>query len=152
VSLFVGNKLHLAVLSDLVREQKNKVEQLKQSALLKAGHVYAVADFCDQEEANIEDLFTPDLFVALVNSAYNLPNPYKLTPEKLEAADPSTRRKVKKAEAYFRLLPDGLPAFSHYTPAYWLIQNPKFLSAKTKAVTETLERFAEIFATFNDLL
>jgi hypothetical protein len=33
-----------------------------------------------------------------------------------------------------------------------LIQNPKFLSAKTKAVMETLERFAEIFATFNDLL
>ncbi len=152
VSLFVGNKLHVAVLSDLARDQKNKVGQLKKSELLKAGHVYTVADFCDQEEADIEDLFTSDLFVSLVNSAYNLPGPYKLTPEKLEAAEPSTQRKVKKAEAYFKLLPDGLPAFSHYPPAYWLIQNPKFLSAKTKAITETLERFAEIFAAFNDLL
>jgi len=152
VSLFVGNKLHIAVLSDLARGQKNKVEQLKKSELLRAGHVYTVADFCDQEEADIEDLFTSELFVSFVNSAYNLPNPYKLTPEKLEAAEPSTQRKAKKAEAYFRLLPDSLPTFSHYTPAYWLIQNPKFLSTKTKVVTETLDRFAKMFVIFNDLL
>jgi len=152
VSLFIGNKLHIAVLADLAKGQKNKVEQLKKSELLKAGHVYTVADFCDQEEADIEDLFTSELFVSFVNNAYNLPNPHKLTPEKLEAADPSTPRKVKKAEAYFRLLPDSLPTFSHYTPAYWLIQNPKFLSAKTKAAMETLDRFAKIFATFDNLL
>ncbi len=152
VSLFVGNKLHIAVLSDLARGQKNKVEQLKKSELLRAGHVYTVADFCDQEEADIEDLFTSELFVSFVNSAYNLSNPYKLTPEKLEAAEPSTQRKAKKAEAYFRLLPDSLPTFSHYTPAYWLIQNPKFLSTKTKVVTETLDRFAKMFVIFNDLL
>ena len=152
VSLFVGNRSHIAVLADLAKGQRNKVEQLKKSELLRAGHVYTVADFCDQEEADIEDLFAPELFVSLVSSAYNLPNPHKLTPEKLEAADPSTQRKAKKAEAYFRLLPDSLPTFSHYTPAYWLIQNPKFLSAKTKAAMETLDRFAKIFTTFNNLL
>src|SRR5262249_23178036 len=152
VNLFAGNKSHIAVLADSAKGQRNKVEQLKKSELLRAGHVYTVADFCDQEEADIEDLFAPELFVSLVNSACNLPNPHKLTPEKLEAADPSTQRKVKKAEAYFRLLPDSLPTFSHYTPAYWLVQNPKFLSAKTKAAMETLDRFAKIFTTFDNLL
>jgi len=152
VSLFAGNKSHIAVLADSAKGRRSKVEQLKKSELLRAGHVYTVADFCDQEEADIEDLFASELFVSLVNSAYNLPNPHKLTPEKLEAADPSTQRKVKKAEAYFRLLPDSLPTFSHYTPAYWLVQNPKFLSAKTKAAMETLDRFAKIFTTFDNLL
>jgi len=152
VSLFAGNKLHIAILSDVANGQKNKIEQFKKSELLKAGHLYTVADFCDQEEADIEDLFTPDLFISLINSAYNLPGPHKLTPEKLEAADPLAQRKVRKAEVYFRLLPDGLPTFSQYTAAYWLIQNPKFLSTRTKAVAETLDRFAKIFATFNALL
>jgi hypothetical protein len=152
VSLFSGNKLHIAVLSDVAKGQKNTVAQFKKSAVLKAGHLYTVTDFCDQEEADIEDLFTSDLLVTIINSAYNLPGPYKLTPEKLEAAEPSSQRKAKKAEAYFRLLPDGVPTFNSYLPAYWLIQNPKFLSAKNKAVLETLDRFAKIFATFNDLL
>jgi energy-coupling factor transporter ATP-binding protein EcfA2 len=152
VSLLGGKKLHIAVLAGIAQGQKGKGEQLKKSALLQAGHVYTIADFCDQEEADIEDLFTPDLFSALMNSAYKLPTQHRLTIERLEAADPSTPRKVKKAEAYWELLPSEVPPFSHYTPAYWLFQNPKFLSEKSKAVNETLERFAKIFTTLNNLL
>ena len=152
VSLFAGNQLHVALLADFARGQKNKVEQIRKSGLLKSGHVYTVADFCDQEEADIEDLFVPELFASLINRAYKLPEAHWLDANKLEEADTSTSRKVKKAEAYFRLLPDDIPAFSHYTPAYWLIQNPKFLTGKTKAVTETLDKFSIVFETFNKLL
>ena len=152
VSLFAGNKLHVAVLADFAQGQKNKVEQLRKSELLRAGHVYTVADFCNQEEADIEDLFTSDLFVSLVNSSFALPEEHQLTPEKLESANTSTSRKVKKAEAYFRMLPSDVATFDHYTPAYWLIQNPKFLTGRAKGVTETLERFSRVFETFNNLL
>ena len=111
-----------------------------------------MADFCGQDEADVEDLFDRDLFVELVNNAYGLENTQKLTTDKLVAADNTTERNVKKAEAYFRMLPPEVPEFSHYTPAHWLIQNPKFLAKKGKAADITLNRFEEIFRNFNGLI
>ena len=152
LSLFSGNQLHVAVLSDFAKGQKSKLEQLRRSNLLKSGHVYTMADFCGQDEADVEDLFDRDLFVELVNNAYGLENTQKLTTDKLVAADNTTERNVKKAEAYFRMLPPEVPEFSHYTPAHWLIQNPKFLAKKGKAADITLNRFEEIFRNFNGLI
>ena len=81
----------------------------------------------------------------LVNATYGLKNEQALTVEKLDAADPSTTRIVKKAEAYFRLLPAEVPEFSHYDPALYLLQHPKLLGGSSKAVKETLDRFEKAF-------
>src|SRR6202035_6042263 len=56
LSLFGGNKLHVAVLLDYAKGQKAKVDQIKQSKLLQEGHVFAVTDFVSQDEGDIEDL------------------------------------------------------------------------------------------------
>lgn len=152
VSLFGGNKLNVAVLTDFASGQKKKVERLRESQLLKEGHVYTVADFCDQDEGDIEDLLSPTLFVLIVNEAYSLPNKHKLTADKLEDADKSTERLVIKAEAYFRLLPDAIKTFDHFTPPNWLIQHPETLSDDSAEVNETLKRFETVFETFNSLL
>ena len=53
MSLFGGNKLHVAVLLDLATGQKGQVEKIKRSELLKAGHVLTVADFCARQEKPI---------------------------------------------------------------------------------------------------
>ncbi len=152
VSLFGGNNLHVAVLADYATGQKNKINSLKKSELLASDHIYTVADFCDKEEADIEDLFEPSLFVKIVNGAYGLSKDHKLTVEKLTAADENTVRLVKKAEAYFNVLPSDTPEYSHYTPAYWLIQNPAALAEDGKAAEDTLGRFEKLFQTLNGLL
>jgi len=70
LSLFGGNKLHVAVLLDYAKGQKAKVDQIKQSKLLQDGHVFTVTDFIPQAEGDIEDLLGTELYVRIVNAAY----------------------------------------------------------------------------------
>ena len=150
VSLFSANDLHIAVLTDIAKGQKQKLENLRKSEILEKGHVYTIGDFCDQDEADIEDLFSAELFAEIVNAAYDLPAKHKLTKMKLEGANKNTERNVIQAAAYFNLLPDTIPIFDHFTPSSWLIQNPATLTGDD--AKETLDRFEKVFETFNGLL
>lgn len=75
-----------------------------------------------------------------------------LTVEKLEAADKATPRLIKKAEAYFRMLPEPVPLLDHYTPAARLFENQRILGDSEFAVKETLARAEKLFAAVNRLL
>lgn len=152
VSLFRGNQLHIVVLTDYAKGQKNKVELLRQSQLLQAGHVFTIADFCTKSEADIEDLFEPDVFVEIINKTYNLPSPHLLTPQTLDDADKSTERQVLKAQAYFRTLPAPIAEFDHFTPANWLIQHPEIFSENIAGLEPTFARFESVFSKLNALL
>jgi predicted ATP-dependent endonuclease of OLD family len=152
VSLFSGNQLHIAVLTDFAHGQKKKVENMKRSNLLREGHVYTVADFCGQDEADVEDLLDKDLFTDIINNAYQLKEKNALTATKLADADKHTVRQVLQAEAYFNLLPEEIPVFDHFTPASWLIENPCLLDKKEKKINDSLSRFEEIFKILNGLL
>ncbi|HVB59009.1 MAG TPA: AAA family ATPase [Candidatus Acidoferrales bacterium] len=153
MSLFGGNKLHVAVLLDVASGQKSKVEMLKRSELLKAGHVMTVADFCGRKEADIEDMFDPDLFAAILNGTYELTGNNKMTGKRLLGADGVSERLVKKAEKTINaVLPAEAPEFSHFAPASWLIQHPETLRSDGDGITATLERFEKLFAALNGLL
>jgi hypothetical protein len=145
VSLFRGNKLNMVVLTDFERSQHKKLDNLYRAQLLEQERIILATEIADQEEADIEDFFHPALFVELVNGAYALEGEYVLTVEKLEAADTNTLRLVKKAEAYFRTLPDTIPMFSHFDPSSYLLSNPAVLDHDTDAVLATLERFEKAF-------
>jgi predicted ATP-dependent endonuclease of OLD family len=148
VSLFGGNKLHVAILVDYAKGQKAKVDQIKQSKLLQDGHVFAVTDFVQQDEADVEDLLGPELYVDLVNSKYG----QQLVPADVLTLSPETPRLVRKLEAAFKVLPPNAPEFDHYGPAEWLIENPKELRGPSAAVTAALARFEELFKRLNVLL
>jgi len=62
-SLFSGNKLHLSALLDYAKGQKQKVERFRESGLIEEDNVLLVTDFCNKEEADIEDLFDPDFML-----------------------------------------------------------------------------------------
>lgn len=151
-SLFGSNKLNIAVLSDQAKGDKRKVEELRKSEILKAGQFYTMADLLNREEADIEDLLSPALFALVLNGTYELQKKDALTEKKLEDADKATTRLVKKAEAYFKLLPDSIPMLDHFAPAAWLLRNPDVLNATTPEVEETLTRVEAVFRTFNDML
>jgi hypothetical protein len=152
VAMFAANALHVAVLSDQAQGDKKKVEEMKRSAVLKAEHFYTMADFLERPEADIEDLFEPDLFASILNGAYELPEDRKLTPQTLSEAGNGTTRLVKQAEAAFAVMPPEIAEFDHFAPAAWLIRNPMVLDAKTGSVPNTLERAQRIFENYNKLL
>jgi predicted ATP-dependent endonuclease of OLD family len=152
VALFSGNALHVAVLSDQATGDKKKIEEMKRSDVLSVGHFYTMADFLGRAEADIEDMFEPEVFVDIVNKTYALEDKHKLTVEKLKDADKTTERLVKQAEALFRLMPEPIPMFDHFSPAAWLIRNPKALDGKNAAIEQTLGRAEKVFASYNQLL
>ena len=151
VRLFGGNHINVAVLSDIANGDKTKIENLKKADILKAGHFYTCADFCGQTEADVEDLFDPDLFVEMLNGAYNPPADNVVTAASLAAAA-TTPRIVKKAEALFKLMPASVNEFDHFRAARWLLENPAVLDADTPAVAVTLDRAEAVFKAFNALL
>lgn len=151
VSLFAGKDLHVAVLTDLAHGAKGKVNRIRKSDILRAGHFYTVADFIDAPEADIEDIFDPEVYTEIVNRSYALPEPHRITTEKLDQ-DTSTTRLVKKVEAIFNVIPETIPVYDHYTPAAWLIRNPDILTGESEAIQRTLSMAEQIFETVNSLL
>ena len=151
VSLFAGNELHVAVLSDQSSGDKRKLERISQSGILQAGHLYTIANFIDAAEGDVEDLFDPESFIHIVNSSYALDDSLALTIDKVTSTDTTTRI-VKRVEALFQLMPDSIPIFDHFTPASWLIRNPSTLEEQTEAVERSLTTAERVFDTYNALL
>ena len=152
VSLFGSNALDIAVLADHTKGDSKKIEELRRSQILATGRVLTVANFVDKEEADIEDLFEPALYVEIINQAYGLSKTHKLTAQKLAAADQSAARQVKQAEAVFRVFPETIPMYDHFTPSAWLLSNPGLLSEDNDAVNVTLDRAEALFKQFNGFL
>lgn len=152
VAMFAGNALHVAVLSDQATGDKRKVEEMKRSQVLQAEHFYTMADFLERPEADIEDIFEPELFANILNDTYALGDAHKLTAEKLRQAAENSDRLVKQTEAAFAVMPADVSEFDHFSPAAWLIRNPKALDGKTGPVPKTLDRAQTIFDAYNKLL
>jgi hypothetical protein len=152
VSLFGGNNLNIAVLSDQHSGEKKKIETLRRSEILKAGSFFTAVDFTGKDEADIEDFFDPPLFAQIVNDAYDLAAKLRLSAKKLAEADAQTPRLVKQAEAAFKLMPSTVPEFDHFTPASWLIRNPAILDKDAEEVTASLDRAEAAFKKLNGIL
>jgi predicted ATP-dependent endonuclease of OLD family len=151
VRLFGGNRINVAVLSDIANGDKTKIENLKKADILKAGHFYTCADFTKQAESDVEDLFDADLFVEILNEAYKPPAANTVTKDALMAAA-ATPRIVKKAEALFKLMPTTVAEFDHFCASRWLLENPSMLDEDTPGISATLDRFEEVFKAFNALV
>jgi predicted ATP-dependent endonuclease of OLD family len=152
VRLFGGNRVNVAVLSDVGKGDVGKVEKLRREEILKAGHFYTAAEFAGQAEADIEDLLDPALYVEILNVSYKPPATHTVTIDRLRAANPSTPRIVKQAEALFKLMPSEVTEFGHYRAAEWLLKNPGSLDGDSPHVLGTLARAENVFAAFNALL
>lgn len=152
VALFSGQKLDIAALTDYSKDDKKKLESLRQNKVLEAERLLTFATLLGVDEADIEDVLSPSLYASIVNQAFALPQERYATGQSLLDADTNTTRLLKKTEAYFAVLAPGDPEFDHFTPADWLFQNPNVLDADTPEVTETLDRAEKIIVTLNALL
>ena len=145
VRLFYGNKLNTVVLTDFERGQKGKLKNLYQSELLEAERIILATEIAQKEEADIEDFFTESFFATLLNATYGLKGEHKLTARKLTGANRKTKRNVKRAEAYFRVLPQRYEDFGHYDPALHLLTHPELLEEDSAAVNKSLDKFEAAF-------
>src|SRR5207244_1911928 len=78
LTLFGGNRLHVAVLTDLAQGQKRKIRDLRESKLLRDGHVLTADTYAGKAEADIEDLLGDVAYTDLVNQCYGLTGKNKL--------------------------------------------------------------------------
>ena len=106
------------------------------------------SSFCEQGEADTEDVFGRANYVATVNAAYGLPEKYRLPTDRPSGAP---ERCVKEVEDAFRLLPPAVPEFDHYRPSAYLAENPKFVK-KLPDLDAALDRFEAMFKQLNALL
>lgn len=148
VSLFGGNKLNVAVLTDFAKGTKSKIELLRHSGLLDKEKLFTTVDFVNQSEADVEDFFGAELYLQIVNAALGLAGKEAITSAMLPTAG---ERIVKKVEEVIRLRPE-VPEFNHYTPALWLLQNRELLESESSASIQALDCFERVFDRLNSVL
>lgn len=152
VSLFSSAKLEVAALTDFAKSDRRKLEAIIDSRVLETGRLLTFAAILGLEEADIEDVFVPDLYAAIVNAAFGLTGTDEITSNKL-AKEQSSPRLVKKVDAIMRLVKaQTVPGFDHYTPAEWLVRNSTILDGDLNEVVETLNRAEQVIVRLNRLL
>ena len=136
--------LNVAVLIDFQKKDQQFVENLYKSKLLKKQNVLTFADYIEGSEADIEDMFDPELYLKLVNSEFN---------SSLSLSDlPMTHPRIlNRLEQHLESIPlsGGVP-FNHYRPARYFSENTGLLGAELSDAT--LDRFQKAFDELNQLL
>ena len=148
-ALFGGKKLHVAVLVDFHHGDKNKVNELRKTKILRDGHVFSADTYAGQEEADIEDMVGRDAYVDLVNRNYSLPDTLKLPASRPQGA---ARLVVKEVEDRFGTLPPEYPSFDHFDPAAYLTEHGGALKHELPGLDAALDRFEKLFKDLNPLL
>lgn len=152
VALFAGQKLDIAALSDYAKSDKKKLDSLRENKVLESDRLLNFATLLGREEADVEDVFSPSLYALALNQSFGLAGTRQLDQQRLMQADQNTSRLVKKAAAYFAVLPPEAAEFNHFTPAEWLFRNPNVLAAQTDEVNETLGNAERVISALNKLL
>ncbi len=149
MSLFGGSNLHVAVLTDFGEGDKRKVREIRESDLLKDGHVFSAEMFApgNPPEADVEDIIGRPLYTRLVNSTYELKATHKLAAKR--PSDAPVRVTVE-VETHFKTLPGSVPEYDHFAPSVYLLSNSAEFTADIEDAT--LEAFEELFKELNALL
>jgi hypothetical protein len=144
LALFAGNRLHIAVLVDFASGQKRRVKDLRETKLLREGHVLTTDTYAKQEEADIEDIIGREFYIELVARTYDLAGTMKL-PMIRPANAPI--RVVQEVEEHFR----GIRLdFDHYRPAEFMIQQSSQFTLP--GLDAALDRFELLFKDLNAFL
>jgi predicted ATP-dependent endonuclease of OLD family len=149
VSLFGGNKLHVATFTDFAHGDKTKIQRLKENELLQQNHVFTAADLTGAAEADLEDVLGRDFYVKLVNTCYELTKKNAVPEVKPTTA---SIRVVKEVEEHFRSLPATVPEFDHFSPCAYLLRNADSLRTTLPGIADSLDRFEILFSALNKLL
>ena len=125
------------------------MRDLRESEILKSGHVLSAEKYTDQDEADIEDILGRKLYIELVNQCYNLEGNLRIPDDRPLDAPKCV---VKEVENHFATLPTEIPEFDHYTPSLFLMENTSSLRDSLPEFEQALNRFEKLFSDLNSLL
>lgn len=147
LALFSGQKLNIATLVDFAEGGKKRVRELRETVLLKSGHVLSAEQYAGQSEADVEDIIGREMYTDLVNQCYGLT---------LANAMPTVRppgssdRVVKDAELHFRTVATSGKEFDHFSPAEYLNRQP--IDTVFPGLQLALDQFERLFVDLNTLI
>ena len=138
VSLLGANQLNVAVAVDISQKDKQRIDNLIQNHFLEKSNLVTIGDIIGAKNADIEDLFSIEGYLLLVNAAYEK----ELSGKPIKSADISVGdpRVIKKLEEHFKKQGITNGEFNHYRPAHILLNDPT-LAQKVfdKAAKENFE-------------
>ena len=136
--------LNVAVLIDYQKRDQQNIENLYKKKLLHKNHVLTYADFVAGEEADIEDMFSPEFYLKLVNHTFGS----SVGVADLPAGHP---RILCRLEQYLKENPLSNDAiFNHYRPARYFTDSIDSLADELSE--QELNRFQQAFDKLNGLL
>ena len=139
-------KMKVATLIDVQKRDAQNIENLYRKKLLAKGNVHTFARYTATSEADIEDMFEPQLYIDVINAEYakELGKPIRLD-------DLGKRPRILiNIEEWLKANPLKSGTFSHYRPARYVAEHISALSARMNR--ETLDRFEAAFKDLNALL
>ena len=147
VSLLGANQLNVAALIDSNPKDKQRIAALQDNGHLKGRALIELSEITGTDEADIEDLFNPAFYVALVNAAYQgeLSKPFKASDLKSKAP-----RITARIEQHLRENGIANGRLNHYRPAAHLLREQTDLIPKIDK--DTLQRAGSLFKRLNSLL
>lgn len=136
--------LNVAVLIDYQKRDQQKIKNLYKKKLLHKNHVLTYADFVSGIEADLEDMFSPEFYLKLVNRAYG-------SAVELAHLREEHPRMLHRLEQYFHKTPlSEKVSFDHYRPARYFTEN--IASLADELSKQELNRFQQVFDKLNALL
>lgn len=155
VSLFGGNDLDLGVLIDGDGHADQRKEQIMSKDLMDENHIKKITDFISADYGDIEDLFSTDDYLMLVNARYRREIEDSHTTYPIEFSDfkrdsQEEPRITKGIDQHFSRQGINNGELNHAAPAEYFENNRTGL--KDKLDDETLENFECLFQTFNEIL
>ena len=152
ISLLSPQKgMNVAALLDIQKKDRQCVENLYKKKLLKKKQVLTYADFLNQKEeskeADIEDIFSREFYVDLVNKEFSKE---LKSPIEVDALNENEPRTLQAIQNYLKVHPFRSGEFSHYRPAQYFSEHVGSLWSEMP--DEAKDRFQEIFKQLNALL
>ena len=139
--------INVAVLVDSGREHRERIEDLYKKKLMHKRNVRTYADYLDRRDADVEDMFSREFYVGLVNREFEKQLTQPISPAQLNANEPRT---VKAIEAHLEERPMREGRFSHYRPARYFSERAGELWDEVPEETKT--RFENMFRDLNGIL
>lgn len=140
--------LTVVTLLDIQKKDRQVIEDLYKRKLLKKQNVITFADFLDEDEGDIEDMFDEDFYLQLVNAEYS---PHLTKPITMDELTSQSPRIIVKLDSYFSDNPmSNSTSFGHYRPARYFTENATKLEKKLSS--KTIDRFESMFARVNALI
>ena len=148
VSLFAGQDLNIAVVTDFHQGDKNQVRNLRYHELLASNRVFSATQFVDKEEADIEDLIGWGLYRRVVNGHYGL-NKDKALPE--HQPNDSEERVTSTVKKHFQIVATESREFEHLGPAAFLLEHADDFESGSDT-DFALSNFEKLFKELNAIL